>query len=213
MTISMDPGVWLAAFMTLAVFSYFFGPTKNPVFKFAESTVVGGAVGYTIVIAGAKNIESLAYNKIVAGNVILIIPVIVGLLIYTRYTKNYTYLARIPIAFIVGSGIAVAAYGMISTNIIRNNLVAVTGYLVNKDLATTFANTWNIIALVTSIYYFYFTGGKRQEAPPFTWLNRIGRYSIMLFMGASFGNTILARNALIIGRAQFLLYNWLGFSP
>ena len=210
MAISTDIGIWAGALITLAVYSYFFGSDKNPIFKLAECTVVGGAIGYTLVIAGAKNLESLAYNKIIAGNLMLLIPVAMGLLIFTRYTKDYTYLARIPIAFIIGSGIAVAAYGTISTNILANNMKAVSNYLIPGG---GLVNIWNIIALLTTVYYFYFTGGKKQQSPPYSWLNKAGRYSIMLYMGANFGNTILARNSLIIGRAQFLLYTWLGISP
>ncbi len=213
MAISTDLGVWLGALITIAVYSYFFGSDKNPIFKLAECTVIGGSIGYTIVIAGAKNLESLAYNKILAGNLMLLIPVAMGLLIFTRYTSNYSHLARIPISFIIGSGIAVAAYGTISTNLIRNNMKAVSSYLVFNNSGEAFANIWNILALLATVYYFYFTGGKKQESAPYTWMNKLGRYSIMLYMGASFGNTILARNSLIIGRAQFLLYTWLGLTP
>jgi hypothetical protein len=213
MIISTNLGIWVGAIITIAVFTYFLGTKLNLFFKFAESTVVGGAIGYTLVLAVAKNFESLAYNKIMRGDLILIIPVILGLLIYARFSKNYGYLARIPVAFIVGSGLAVASYGIISTNIMSNNLTAVTNYIfINKDPFTAFTNILNMVALITAIYYFYFTGGKRQETQPFTWINKLGRYSIMIYMGANFGNVILSRNSLIIGRLQFLLYQWLGLS-
>lgn len=211
--ISTDIGIWIGAIVTIAVFTYFLGNKQNPLFKFAESTVVGCAIGYTIVLSAAKNLESLAYNKIVGGDLLLIIPVILGIMMYSRFSTNYRYLARIPVAIIVGAGLAVTAYGTISTNIVANNLKAVTGYVfLNTDVTTAVTSILNVIALVTAIYYFYFTFGERKISGPNLWLNKIGRYSIMLFMGANFGNTILARNSLIIGRLQFLLYQWLGIN-
>lgn len=212
--ISTNIGIWIGAIITIAVYTYFISSKQNPIFKFAESTVVGCAVGYTIVLAAAKNLESLAYNKIVAGNFIIIIPVLLGILMYTRFSKDYKYLGRVSVAIIVGSGLAVTAYGTVSTNIFANNLRAVIGYVfLNTDIITSITSILNIIAMVTTIYYFYFTAGKEKLTGGNLWINKIGRYSIMLYMGANFGNTILARNSLIIGRLQYLLWDWLGLKP
>jgi hypothetical protein len=211
MAISTDPGVWAGAIMTILVYTFFIRTRPNILFKFAESTVVGIALGYIIVIVMAKNINSLALTKIAEGNIILIIPILLGLLVYTRFSSTYRYLARIPIAFIVGTGMAVAAYGVISSGIIRNNLNAVAGYIaLGSEPIKALANVFNILALLTSIFYFYFTLGKRSNQAPYSWLIRYGRYSMMLYFGIAFGNVVMSRISLFIGRMMYLLYDWIG---
>lgn len=211
MAISTDPGIWAGAIMTIFVYAFFISSKPNVLFKFAESTVVGIALGYIIVIIMAKNLQTLAFTHIAKGNFILIIPILIGLLIYARFSDKYRYLARTPIAFIVGTGMAVAAYGVISTSIIRNNLQAVANYLaVGQAPVAAFGNILNMAALLASVFYFYFTLGDKAGKTPYSWIIRYGRYSMMLYFGLGFGNVVMSRISLFIGRMMYLLYDWLG---
>jgi hypothetical protein len=48
MSISTDPWVWIAAFLTLAIFSLLY--KDNPFYKVAEHLFVGLSIGYGVVI-------------------------------------------------------------------------------------------------------------------------------------------------------------------
>lgn len=211
MMVSTDPGIWAGAIMTIFVYMFFISDKPNILFKFATQTVVGIALGYVIVIVMAKNLQSLALTKIANGNYILIIPILIGLLVYARFSDKYRYLARTPISFIVGTGMAVGAYGVISRGIIRNNFQAIANYVaVGQPTMTAVANILNMAALLTSLFYFYFTLGDKSGKPPYSWFIRYGRYSMMLYFGLAFGNVVMSRISLFIGRMMFLLYEWIG---
>ena len=61
-------------------------------------------------------------------------------------------------------------------------------------------------ALSVLVYFFFslehrgFIGG----------VSRVGIYTLMIAFGASFGYTIMARVSLLIGRIQFLMFDWIG---
>jgi hypothetical protein len=61
-------------------------------------------------------------------------------------------------------------------------------------------------ALSVLVYFFFslehrgFVGG----------VSRVGIYTLMIAFGASFGYTIMARVSLLIGRMQFLMFDWIG---
>ena len=211
MAISTDIGIWAGAIMTIFVYMFFISDKPNILFKFATQTVIGIALGYVLVIVMVKNLQSLALTKIADGNFILIIPILLGLLVYARFSDKYRYLARTPISFIVGTGMAVGAYGVISSGIIRNNFQAISDYLaVGQPPMKAVANILNIAALLTSLFYFYFTLGDKSGKPPYSWFIRYGRYSMMLYFGLAFGNVVMSRISLFIGRMMFLLYEWIG---
>ena len=69
-----------------------------------------------------------------------------------------------------------------------------------------------VIILLTVMSYFFFSvphegkaGGRRWAARPGS-----GRWFLMIAFGAMFGNTVMARISLFIGRVQYLLQYWLG---
>jgi hypothetical protein len=40
-------------------------------------------------------------------------------------------------------------------------------------------------------------------------VSKVGIYFLMIAFGASFGYTIMARVSLLIGRTQFLMFDWI----
>src|SRR5690348_7947648 len=77
-------GAWVATGLTLFIFSFLY--RDNPLFKLAEHLYVGVSVGYTIVKAYDTVIVHLIVKPIVEqGEIALLIPVAIGLLMLTRY--------------------------------------------------------------------------------------------------------------------------------
>ena len=75
----------------------------------------------------------------------------------------------------------------------------------------TVGNVINLViiamGLIATLAYFFFskphTGNLGRVA-------KLGTYFLMIFFGATFGYTVMARISLLIGRITFLLRDWLG---
>lgn len=191
-------GIWVGAFLTLAFWSFLF--KENPVFDFAEHLYIGLAAGQAIVM-GWTNVRNLALNPLTReGKTAAIIPLILGLMLYTRFLgPELKWLNRIPTAFIVGVGT-----GLAFTRFTQSDLIGqIRGTMLNLGSVNSL-----IIALGTlaTISYFFFT----TESKAISSLNRIGRLTMMIAFGSAFGNTVMGRLSLLIGRLQYLLGDWLG---
>jgi hypothetical protein len=207
--ISTDIGIWIGALLTLFVYSYFVRSKQNIFFRFAQSTIVGCALGYTISIVMIKNIDYLGISKIIGGQVLYIIPILLGLLVYARFVPGYTYLTRTPIAFIVTVGIVLGARGAMESQLFTVMLSSVNWLVFGTDVVTSLNNLILIIGLISGITYFFFTM-KGKGIPGYNQFWLMGRYFLMVYFGTRYGMTILSRLSLLIGRLQYLLFNWLG---
>ncbi len=190
---------WIAALLTLALFSYLW--KENPVYRFAEHIMVGLASAHAMVMSWDNYLKPTLTDTIPKqGQYHLIIPAILGILIYARYTKQYQWVARIPMSFWVGWGI-----GYTLSFVPRSFLLQVTDSFIALDSVD---NVLFFVLLVCTIVYFMFTVKKEGTAAGV--VSTVGRYAIMIGLGASFGNTVQGRVSLFLGRIQFLLGEWLG---
>lgn len=194
---STDIGVWLAALATIFVYSYLLG--DNPLFKFAEHFYIGIAAAHAVVL-GKQNIQEMAWKPLMNGKWIMIIPLLMGLMLYTRFFKDWSSLSRIPIAFLVGLAAALSIRGALDASLIKQ--VAATMVPV-----TDFNSFLFPIMVATTITYFFFTAGAK--AKPIQFSAEIGRWVMMIAFGSAFGNTVMARMSLVIGRLQFLFGRWI----
>ena len=60
--------------------------------------------------------------------------------------------------------------------------------------------------MITTLSYFFFS---REQKGLLRVSANIGVWFIMIGFGASFGNTVMGRISLLIGRVQFLLTDWI----
>jgi len=203
--VSADPQVWIAAFFTLAATSYAF--RDNPIFRFAENTYIGAAAGHAIVM-GIKNIRDYGWTHIMRGEAIYIIVLILGIMLYARFHGEYYWLYRYPIAFLVGNGVGISIRAEIHSDFIVQIAQTATP-LVAPSAMGTIDNLIIFIGVITALSHFIFTYEGIHEGST-GWIPRIGRYMILLGLGASFGNTIMTRFGMYQGRIIFLLEEWLG---
>src|SRR5678815_5948610 len=118
MSIELIIGAWVATGLTLFIFTFLY--KDNPLFKLAEHLYVGVSVGYTIVKTWDSVIVRLIYRLIVdQGEIGLLIPVAIGLLMLTRYVPRAAWMSRYAFAFIVGLGSGLAIPRTISSFILK----------------------------------------------------------------------------------------------
>ncbi|MBN1902985.1 hypothetical protein JW926_16800 [Candidatus Sumerlaeota bacterium] len=114
-------GIWVAAGITLAVYSFLY--KDNPFYKLAEHLYIGVSTGYLIVIAWNDAILPQFVVKLFFQSppaYVVLIPGIMGLMMYTRFIKGVSWVSRISLAFVIGWGAGVAAPVVVQGSLIRH---------------------------------------------------------------------------------------------
>jgi len=90
----MIPGldVWVAAGLTIAILSYVLY-RENPVYKVAEAAFVGISLGNVVVMA-VRSLISSGVNSLIGGEAILVVPIALGLLLFSVYSKRLGKLSQ-----------------------------------------------------------------------------------------------------------------------
>ncbi|MDY6787677.1 MAG: hypothetical protein SVK54_06100 [candidate division WOR-3 bacterium] len=198
MSISTNIWVWIAALLTLAIYSFLY--KDNVFYKIAEKILVGVSIGYLLSVYWHNTIIAKVWNPLVQDkNFLVIIPLILGLLMFSRLFKGRAYISRIPIAFVVGT-----ATGMSVPSSFENLFKQVQGTM---PTVFSFGNIVILVGVITTLVYFFFSLEHKGFIGK---VSKVGITFIMIGFGAAFGATIMARISLFIGRIQFLLRDWLG---
>ncbi|HWO57923.1 MAG TPA: hypothetical protein VNN55_10200 [bacterium] len=201
-------GIWVAAFLTLAIFSFLY--KDNPFYKFAEHLMVGVSAGYWVLILFYTAFMPKVVQNLQAGNWWYLIPTLLGLLMWTRLFKGWSWVSRYPLAIYIGvtSGVAITLemkakvieqlYGSIDLVTQMNSA--------NASTALTVNNLIILIGVITALIYFFFS---KEHKGATGFLAQIGIATLMIGFGASFGFTVMARISLLIQRLQFLMFDWI----
>ena len=194
----------VAAFFVIALWSILYKDTK--LYRFAERTFVGITIGITIVSA-YTTIKNNAFIPLTQGVYIVLIPIILGVLMLTRFSKKNAWLSRYPLVIVIGLGIALWTRTAIEGNIISNIKPILTTPIITPLFDKTLGNIYSWIGLVGGLFYFLFatTGLPSSTKKGAEYLNTIGRYIIMIMLGTSFANTLLGRSSMMLERVLFLL--------
>jgi hypothetical protein len=199
--------IWTSVFFTLAVYSFLYG--ENPWYRLAEYIYAGVSVGYAV----AFNLDYLRDQWVNRWSldgglmVVYVIAILIGLLWYARFIKQYFHFYRWTLAIIVGTGIGMALRTVIFTQFL-NQIISQASIplFVSGDMVQTISNILLAIMTPCVLLYFWFTGGA-AEGGVMDYVRTIARYTIMAGFGSAYGYTVLTRYSLFIGRAQFLLGN------
>ena len=206
-------GVWLAAFLTLAIFSFLY--EDNPLYKLAEHIFVGISAGYGVAITYHEAVIPLLIDPLfrpermdlLAPNYLVIVPGILGLMMFSRFVPRYDWLSRWPIAFVMGlySGLTIPA--TVQTQLLPQLHATLLPIWPTVDVTAwiAFSNFLLVVGVLCTLAYFYFS---REHTGSFGVVSTLGIFFLMVAFGAGFGNTVMARISLLIGRVHFLYHDW-----
>jgi hypothetical protein len=204
--------LWAAAIATLGIYTILY--RENPISRLFEHIFVGLSAGYLLVSTWTLNLEGKWWNPMMhERRWYWVFAPIVGFLFYFIYSRRYLWMARLVMGLFFGTA---AGYFFREFFPIYSPQI----YACFKPLRADSAIGWGeviihnwlfVIILLTVMSYFFFSvphEGKFGRA-----LGRsagLGRWFLMIAFGAMFGNTVMARISLFIGRVQFLLSDWIG---
>jgi hypothetical protein len=188
----------IAAFLTLCIFSFLY--KDNPFYKFAERLVAGVATGYWTMLLFYTNFLDKVWTPIVVVHQwIYIVPTFLGILMWMRFSKKFSWLSRYSIAFYIGISSGVAIPVSLYTYLFKQ-LEATIRTPISMDIAGL-NMLLIVIAVLSALVYFFFSTAHKGL---FGAASRLGIYVIMIGFGAGFGLTVMGRVALLVQRIIFL---------
>lgn len=196
---SMVAGIWTALILMFMVYSYPLWK-ENIAYRFAEHTMIGVGFGISIVQA-VRLIRDSAVIPLTQGTYHLIIPIILGIVLYCQFFRSTRWVSRYAISLLVGVGTGIAAVGVIQAQVVAQVLSVIRPPSIPTPLSW-FNYLFMGIGLLCTSSYFILT---REHKGPLHVPTRIGRYLIMLGLGAYFGNTVMFRETMLAGRVEYML--------
>ncbi|HEX7078768.1 MAG TPA: hypothetical protein VF363_10115 [Candidatus Eisenbacteria bacterium] len=198
-------GIWIAAFLTLACFSFLY--KDNPFFRFAESLFAGVSLGYYVGIVLNQTLVPNLFTPLAedfGGNWDLLVAGGIGMLLYMRYVPRIGWVSRyalaIYVAYYIGVEFTRRLHGEVMPQVARAILP------IHSWSAATLTSLVFMAGVYSVLIYFFFS--KEQNAVTRR-IARVGTWFLMVSFGAAFGFTVMGRVALLIGRLNFLILNWL----
>ncbi len=223
-------GVWIAAFFTLAIFSFLY--RDNPFYRLAEAVVVGVSAGYWMVVGFWDILVPNLLGKLAPNFTktwflpglnatevewAYLVPLVFGVMLVWRLMPKGGWISLWPLAFIVGTTAGLRMVGYIEGDFLSQVSSSVMPLAVPIDgagggvdwVASFWASLKNVLLLVgilACLTYFFFSvehkGGVGKVA-------RVGIWYLMITFGAAFGFTVMGRIALLAARLEFLFDDWL----
>lgn len=214
-------GLWFGAICTLFVFSFLY--RDNAFYKFTEALVVGVSAAYGMVVGFWTMIMPNLFGKLaptfVAMHIIpehsaqrqflYIIVAILGLMLLWRLAPAGGWIARWPLAFIIGvtAGLRLIAHLQADFAIqIQATIMPMIVMDDGFDLWFTLRNIIIILGVMACLTYFFFSIEHRGFVGRTA---RVGIWLLMITFGAGFAYTVMGRITLLTQRIEFLFQDWL----
>ena len=167
----------------------------NVFFRFGQAAIMGASIAhYTFM--NFQSVHTNAIKPILAGNVLFIIPLILGLLTYSRLRSDVSWLAKYPTNVLIGVGTGVMIAGSLRGQIIDQ---------VKQTILDAFTGLNGIlifIGVVTAFSFFIFT---KEHTGALGTSVKIGRVFLMISLGTNFSGEIIWYLTQMIGRLMYIL--------
>ena len=213
-------GTWIAAGLTLIMFSFIY--KDNALFRLGEHLYLGISAGYLMSLYFFNNMKPVFIYQLLPWldpmygtpegstlNLWIIIPGILGVFILLRLVPGLGWLSRTTFAFYIGGFTGISLSKVFSGLLLPQfyATIDVIPYMVTSG--PDFIKLLNALVLfvgaLSVLVYFFFSVEHRGFVGG---VSRVGVYTLMIAFGATFGYTIMARVSLLIGRIQFLMFDW-----
>lgn len=198
--------IWLAAFFTLSLFSFLY--KDNPFYKLAEHVFAGLSAGYYIgLVWNAVIIQQMIDPMFKEGYWWLVFPGMLGVLMFSRLSRNYNWLSRVSLAFVMGNTAGIFILAELHGKVLPQMRATMLSLNPAEGFGAFLLSLIIVSGVISTLIYFYFS---KEHKGTLGGIARLGIWFIMVSFGAHFGYTVMARISLLIGRVQFLINDWLG---
>ena len=207
---------WLIVFFTLAIMSFLY--KDNPIYKLAEHIYVGVSAGYLFVLAVVQTIKPNFWDCVAplftaapGGQWIRVGAGVFGVMFLLRLHKKTSWVSNFPLAVMIGTFAALRMTGLANSDLVGQlhgtiNSLNYRGLpLFEWDKPALINNLLIVGGVICVLSYFFFSLEHRGVLNV---AGKTGIYFLMITFGSSYGYTVMARTAVLIGRvADLYTYN------
>lgn len=225
-SLSRTIGIWVAALLTLGIFSFLY--RDNPFYKMTESIFVGVSAAYWMVVGFWDVLVPNLIDKLWPAFVqawampglspereqswwVSLIPLTLGIMLLMRLSPRGGWLAVWPLAFIIGTfaGLRLVAYVQADfLGQVRSSILSVFAFDPSSSFRVqqSIENFLLLAGTLVCLVYFFFSVEHKGTVGR---LSKMGIWVLMITFGAGFGYTVMGRIALLSIRLEFLFDDWL----
>jgi len=193
----MTLGAWVAVGLTIFIFSFLY--KDNPFFKIAEHLYLGAGMGWWFQVYLYSIFIPKVWDPLMAHQWGVIIPAVLGISLVTQFIPRISWMSRYGFTFMMGYGAGLAVPAGLSTDFIAqiggtieplSRMASMTPFAIFNSLLVAFG-------VICVLFYFFFSVEHKGAVKK---VSSIGIYFLMIYFGAAFGNTVMARFSLLYGR-------------
>jgi hypothetical protein len=200
--------------LTLLIFSYLFG--DNPLFRLVSYLFVGVTAGYfAVLLVYQVLLPRLIWPLLqgsVGGLVLALPPLILGVLLLTKLSSRIQVAGSIPVAYLVGVGVAVMIGGAIVGTIIgqvRASIHLFPEQSQANPLVMLIEGIVLLIGTIGTLVYFQFGASSKLNQPPrrqrlVEMTSNLGQIFLAITLGALFAGVYGAAITALIDRLSFI---------
>ena len=131
---------------------------------------------------------------------IYVVPLILGIMMLLRLIPKLGWLARWPIAYIIGMAAGLRMYGYLNSDVLLQIQASIIDF--SQDWTSIINSLIILIGTLSGLIYFFFS---KEHTGIIGKVSKIGIYVLMIKFGASFGYAVMGRISLLIGRFDKLI--------
>ncbi len=190
-------GAWVSAGLTIFLFSFLY--KDNPFFKIAEHLYLGAGMGWWFQVYLYNIWKPKVFEPLAGGDYFVLIPALLGLSLVTQFIPKISWISRYGFTFMMGYGAGLAIPATLSTDFMSQ----IAGTIKPFSLMASMSGFDILNALIVAagticvLFYFFFSVEHKGSVKK---ISNIGIYFLMIYFGAAFGNTVMARFSLLYGR-------------
>lgn len=232
-------GVWVAALMTLGIFSFLF--KDNPLYKVCESILIGVSAAYWMVYAFWSTLvpqlfaklsptlvrehvmPSLAVSATPTQDFLLsLVPLVLGGMLLWRLAPKGQWISVWPIAMIIGVTAGLRITSALESDFLaqiaatmkplvafKSSVDAAGVEIRSFDFWGSVSGVVGVVGVLSVLTYFLFSVEHKGAVGKTA---RLGIWFLMITFGGAFGLTVMGRITLLAQRFEFLFREWLGIA-
>jgi hypothetical protein len=183
-----------SAAMVIATWSFLY---KENIFSRTAATIIISVSSFHHFM---RNIDRAWSQGVVPiweqGKILNVIPLFLGLLLYTRLSRQYSWLASYSFSVTLGLGTGATLTTLFSANVLGLIAQAVEAPFGHANAIETVSGLLLFIGAILSLTYWIFT---REATGLFGWGVRIGRIFLMISIGYLYAEDVVWSQSLFVG--------------